>query len=386
MARLTEGGEVKVERSDQFFLCYFETTRRCNLRCSCCMSRSQTTSYAEEFTTQEAKSLVLDELAGISSNAAVAFSGGEHLMRPDAYELLEHAAKRNLWSFVNTNGRLLVQTDAIRRAVEVTAGKVVFALPLNSADVAVNRATRDDDPLTVLQAAKRCEEEHAPYFFILTLSKGNLATLAETIRFIRQNGVPMLRSPFVPRGCGQSFRNLLVDAADMERVIHPALTSYPLSYISFTPFFGSPEIMGLGGRYLGLKTAGVGCQAGRSFAAVSAEGDVAPCVTLLDSSCVCGNARHARLSEIVWNAPLFDALRKRTALKGKCGRCRYRDTCGGCRALAYYHSGDVLGEDPTCFFEPVDTRSRSCLEAAQTAQLGKFLLYVKSHKPWSSFL
>jgi radical SAM protein with 4Fe4S-binding SPASM domain len=263
---------------------------------------------------------------------------------------------------------------------------VVFALPLNSVDALVNRATRDDDPLTILRAAERCEKEHAPYFFILTVSKGNLATLAETTRFMSEKDVPMLRSPFVPRGAGQPFRSLLVDAGDMERLIHPALTSYYLSYVSFTPFFGSPEIMGAGGRYLGLKTAGVGCQAGRSFAAVSAEGEVAPCVHLLDSSCVCGNARQERLSEIVRDAPMFGALRERAVLKGKCGRCRYRDTCGGCRALAYYYTGDVMGEDPTCFFDPADTRSRSCLEAVQTAQLGKFLLYVKSHKPWSSFL
>jgi len=375
-----------MERDDRFFLCYFETTRRCNLLCNGCMSRRPTVSPAEELTADEAKSLVLDEIPRISSNAGVAFSGGEHLLRPDAFELLEHAARRNIWSFVNTNGRLLVQTDAIRHALEATGGKVIFALSLNSTDAVVNQATRDDDPLTVLQAAKRCEEERAPYFFIVTVSKGNLGTLAETTRFIGRNGAPMLRSPFVPRGNGQSFRNLLFDAADMERVIHPALTACPLSYVSFTPFFASPEIIGAGGRYLGLRTGGVGCQAGRSFSAVGVEGAVAPCVHLLDSSCGCGNARQERLSEIVRNAPLFDALRTRAALKGKCGRCRYRDTCGGCRAVTYYQTGDVLASDPTCFFEPADARSRCHLEAAQTAQLGKFLLFVKTHRPWSSFL
>jgi radical SAM protein with 4Fe4S-binding SPASM domain len=307
-------------------------------------------------------------------------------LRPDAYDLLEHAARRNIWSFVNTNGKLLLETDAIRLALEATGGKVIFALPINSVDAAVNRASRDDAPQTVLEAAKRCEAQKAPHFFILTVSKDSLATLTETVDRLRNSGVPMLRSPFVPRGDGRLFRHLLVDAADMERTIHPSLTDNHLSYISITPFFGSPEIMESASRQLGLRIAGVGCQAGRSFAAVSAEGDVAPCVQLLDSSCVCGNARHERLSDIVRNAPLFDALRKRTELKGKCGRCRYRGTCGGCRALAFYHSGDVMGEDPTCFFEPTNARSRSCHEAAQTAQLGRFLLHVKSSRPWSHFL
>ena len=172
----------------------------------------------------------------------------------------------------------------------------------------------------------------------------------------------------------------------MEGTIHPALTGNPLSYISFTPFFGSPALIEAGSSRFGLRIAGVGCQAARSFAAVSAEGQVAPCVQLLDSACECGNVRHERLSEIVRDAPLFNALRQRTGLKGKCGRCRYRETCGGCRAQAFYHSGDVEGEDPACFFEPSDSGTRSCHEALQTAQLGRFLLYVKTTTPWSSFL
>ena len=372
--------------SDNFFLCYFETTRRCNLHCTYCMTRRESSADTAEMTTEEAKTLVLDEVAAISSNAAIAFSGGEHLLRPDAYELLEYAAKAGIWSFVNTNGRLLVETDGIRQAVRATGGKVVFALSLNSLDGGTNGAGRDDAPETVWRAAELCEEEHAPFFFIVTVSKGNLATLPETVRFLRKRNVPMLRSPLVPRGAGRAFRHLMADRADMEETIHPALTGNPLSYVSFTPFFGSPDLIEAGASQFGLRIAGVGCQAARSFAAVSAEGQVAPCVHLLDSSCVCGNARSERLSEIIRDAPLFAALRQRAGLKGKCGRCRYRQTCGGCRAQAFYHSGDVEGEDPTCFFEPSDSRNRSRLEAAQTAQLGRFLLYVKTTTPWRSFL
>ena len=67
--------------SDNFFLCYFETTRRCNLRCSYCMTRRDSVAYETEMSTEEAKALVLDEVSAISSNAAIAFSGGEHLLR-----------------------------------------------------------------------------------------------------------------------------------------------------------------------------------------------------------------------------------------------------------------------------------------------------------------
>ncbi len=350
------------------------------------MTRSAGCDGEKELTTEQAKTLVLDELAALSSNAVVAFSGGEHLLRPDAYELLAHAAGRNMWSFVNTNGQLLVQTDAIRRAAEATSGKVVFAFPLNSVDLGVNHASRSDGPQTVLRAAKLCDEQRVPYFFILTVSRGNLSTLPDTMRHIKKTGVPMLRSPFVLRGAGREFQDLRVDATDMEQVIHPALTANHKSYVSFTPFFASPEIIESASRRLGVSIAGPGCQAARSFAAVSAEGEVAPCVQLLDSSCVCGNVRDKPLLQIIQDAPLFTALRERTGLKGKCGRCRYQQTCGGCRAQAFYNNGDVEGEDPTCFFEPDGPDSRSCFESTQTKQLGRFFLYVKTTSPWRHFL
>jgi radical SAM protein with 4Fe4S-binding SPASM domain len=370
--------------NDRFFLCYFETTRRCNLQCAYCMARPDQPPKGEELATDEAKTLVLDELAKISSNVAVAFSGGEHLLRPDAYELLAYAAELGIWSFVNTNGRLLIETDAIRRSIAATGGKVVFALPLNSLDADTNRASRDDSPATVLEAAEMCRKEGADYFALVTISRQNLDSLERTMRFLKLAGVPVLRAPFVPRGAGEDFRELLFDAGDMENVIHPALTENPLAYISFTPFFAAPEALDGHWERVNVRISGLGCQAGRSFAAVGAEGNVAPCVQLLDSGAVCSNVREDPLADTIMSSPAFTALRARTNLKGKCGRCRYREVCGGCRALAYYRTGDILAEDPTCFFEPADAQTRCDREEVQTAQVAEFVKALRRLEPWKS--
>ncbi len=369
---------------DSFFLCYFETTRRCNLACGYCMSRPDEPPKEPELGTEEAKTLVLDEIARVSSNAAVAFSGGEHLLRPDAFELLEHAARIGLWSFINTNGRILVETDAVARAVKATGGKLVFVLPLNSTDPAVNRSTRDDDSRTVMQAAEICRRDGAAHFFILTISRDNLPTLGATMTFLKMNRVPVLRAPFVPRGAGRHRTNLLCGPSEMRDVIHPALTSNPLAYISFTPFFASPDALGDAWKQLKPRISGLGCQAGRAFAAVGAEGNVVPCVQLLDSACIRGNVRKRKLTEIISGDPVFKALRSRESLGGKCGRCRYRMTCGGCRALAHYQNGDIMAEDPTCFFDPAGPAEKCTLEEAQTAQTGKFMEFIKYNQPWNT--
>jgi MoaA/NifB/PqqE/SkfB family radical SAM enzyme len=39
-------------------------------------------------------------------------------------------------------------------------------------------------------------------------------------------------------------------------------------------------------------------------------------------------------------------------LTGKCGRCDYTDVCRGCRKRALFSSGDWMGEDPACTYDP----------------------------------
>jgi hypothetical protein len=51
---------------------------------------------------------------------------------------------------------------------------------------------------------------------------------------------------------------------------------------------------------------------------------------------------------------------------------------GGCRAMAYVHTGDYLGEDPTCFFDPVD-RDSVAEEEEETSRVFKKYLIVARH-------
>jgi radical SAM protein with 4Fe4S-binding SPASM domain len=344
------------------------------------MSRPAENPAGEELSTDEIKHGVLDEIKKFRTRAVVAFSGGEHLLRDDALEVIEYNASLGLWSFLNTNGLLLDEKklDELRTAARE---RLVIVLPFNSINGAVQEKTRNDSLRTVLEASDRCEKLGIHYFYLVTVSRENIETLAGTMEYLRRRQVPVLRDPFVTRGAGASCRELLFTRADMESAIHPALTSNPLSYVSFTPFFASPELWkeaDTNGRLLNL-----GCQAARSFAAINAEGDVSPCVQLLDSDVVCGNVRQRPLSDILENHPTFNALRTRQDYKGKCGRCRYKMTCGGCRALAFYHSGDVLAEDPTCFFEPENETTVSALEEKQSLQLATFIDYIKYNEPWN---
>jgi radical SAM protein with 4Fe4S-binding SPASM domain len=67
---------------------------------------------------------------------------------------------------------------------------------------------------------------------------------------------------------------------------------------------------------------------------------------------VIGDLRTQRLKDIWHNSELADRLRDREKLKGKCGNCELRYVCGGCRRMAFSHTGDIMEADPQCWYEP----------------------------------
>ena len=67
---------------------------------------------------------------------------------------------------------------------------------------------------------------------------------------------------------------------------------------------------------------------------------------------VAGHVRRDDPVEVYRESPLFLSLRDPDQWQGKCGLCEYRKVCMGCRARAFYETGDVMGEEPYCVYEP----------------------------------
>jgi radical SAM protein with 4Fe4S-binding SPASM domain len=88
-----------------------------------------------------------------------------------------------------------------------------------------------------------------------------------------------------------------------------------------------------------------GCSAGLSYAGLSAEGDLLPCVP---ASTKLGNLLEEKLEDIWTNNEILNHIRDRQSLNGACGRCTFKGICGGCRYTGYEAMGDWLGMDTSC--------------------------------------
>ena len=106
------GEVVPKAASERRPIVVWNITRACNLKCVHCYNDSGVGKPCNELSTEEAKK-VLDDL-GRFGVPSVLFSGGEPLMRPDLFELIEYTRAKGLRAVISTNGTLITADVAGR--------------------------------------------------------------------------------------------------------------------------------------------------------------------------------------------------------------------------------------------------------------------------------
>jgi MoaA/NifB/PqqE/SkfB family radical SAM enzyme len=110
----------------------WEVTNACNLRCIHCHASSGKPGE-DEMTTEEAKRFI-DQLASVDEFRMLVYTGGEPLVRPDIFELMEHSRKAGLVNVLATNATLITEEVAHRLREVGVAG---VAVSLDSCDAEV---------------------------------------------------------------------------------------------------------------------------------------------------------------------------------------------------------------------------------------------------------
>jgi radical SAM protein with 4Fe4S-binding SPASM domain len=362
---------------------YYEITRRCNLKCKMCMTGSNDETFVKDGLKNE---LSYDEIVDYILKGGkelgvvqIAFSGGEPLLRGDFLDVLSAAVDLGYESCGIVSNATIITEERIRELKEIAGDTLLMTFGINSiSDRNLNKETRDSDLETVLNAIDLCKKNGIRMSIVVNMGHFNRESFGETIDWLTKNKIFFNKSPFIGRNSAKEFfKKMTFTKEDMEKYLNPVLRSHVNGYVSFTPFFLSPEVHKevSGGESWNVtvpQNPSIGCWVG-SWIGIGAEGGVSPCATLIDELDA-GNLREKSLYEIIDTSPIFQNILNRDKLEGKCGHCRYKITCGGCRALAYYHTGDYMAEDPTCFFDPKDENTKSEFEEETNRNFG---LYAK---------
>lgn len=336
------------------YLVALNLTRRCNLKCAHCYLDAGTRRRGgpAELATAEVARL-LDRIAALSDETMVVLTGGEPLLRPDIDRLAAHAARRGLMVVVGTNGTLL---DDARVARLKDAGVRGVGISLDSLNPARHDAFRGVPGAwrKTRDGIDACARGGLTFQLHFSVTDDNAHELDDMIAFARSVGAAVLNVFFlVCSGRGETLTDISPPVHDrvLGRVLEAARDEAALIVrAKCAPHFRRlaaahrPDlpVTPVHGYEAG------GCLAGTRYCRVTPEGELTPCPYMARSA---GSVRERDFAELWRRAPLLAALR-RPRLEGRCGACEYAKLCGGCRARPLARSGNLMGEDFLCRYEP----------------------------------
>ena len=322
----------------------WNVTKKCNLYCKHCYRESSPhEEIDDELTTEEGKKLLRDmKKANLKT---IVFSGGEPLLRPDIFELIEYAWSLDMMPLMGSNGTLI--TPAVANKLR-SSGLKAIAISIDS----LNKEVHDDfrgkkDSLEkAMSGIKNCIDANLRVQINTTISRYNLDDLDEIMEYADRVGALSCHMLFlVDVGRGKTIDVTQLDKIEYKDTINKIIEKdldikiKPTCAPQYKVEAMFKDIPTVGGR---------GCIAGISYCSILPNGDVHICPytpVKVDS------IRERDFDDIWKNNEVFLKLRDYTGYKGKCGSCRYIDICGGCRARAFSATGDWLEADPYCLLD-----------------------------------
>lgn len=339
-------------------LVIWESTRSCALACKHCRAAALMGRDPAELSTSEGFR-VIDEAAAMGTPLFIV-SGGDPLQRPDLEDLIRHGKEKGL-----RMGTIPAATPRLTRerlAALKEAGVDQVAFSLDAPDAAAHDGFRGEAGsfAKVLEAVGWAHELGIPVQINTCFAAWNFKDLKAMTELVGGLGIVFWEVFFlVPTGRGAAMQGLT--AAQFEEAF---AALYELS--QRVPFVVKLTEAQHYRRYtvqeevrrrreggavpkptMGASAPAV--NAGKGFLFVDHLGDAYPSGFL---PVVLGNVRQKSLAELYRESPLMRDLRDPGLLKGKCGVCEFRVVCSGSRARAYAMTGDVLGPEEFCAYEP----------------------------------
>ena len=336
----------------------WEITRSCNLSCAHCRAAAEFGHYAGELSLDEMKA-VIDDIVTIS-NPIIILTGGEPLMRPDIWEIVDYAQEKGAMPVIGTNATLITEDIAAKMA-EHKIPRISVSIDFPTAEEHDKFRGQPGCFHASIEGIKMAKRHGVGVQINMTVTTLN-HTKVEAVHDLAESlGIDAFHIfMLVPTGRGADLLDKELPPEEYERVLTWAYQRQKTSPLHFKPT-DSPhyyriirQLAKAEGKKVtreeyGLDAMTRGCLGGITFSFISHTGDVQPC-GYFDMQL--GNVKEQPYSQIWSESTVFNDLRDYGKLKGKCGACEYKAVCGGCRARALEITGDYLEAEPYCAYVP----------------------------------
>ena len=350
-------------------------TRTCNQRCVHCYSDSMAMQYPGELNWEQMQAVV-EDLAGYKIPSLL-LSGGEPLIHPRFFDLVDLATEHGLKLTISTNGTLITpEKAALLKAANVAYVGISLDGIGEIHDQFRGKAGAFD---SAVRGFRNCHQVGQKTGLRLTLTRHNVENIERILDFIEEKEIQRVCFyHLVPAGRGSLMQVLEPEAArgaidtllarvedwhakgidrEVLTVTQPADGAYLLVRMERENHPNLEQARQL----LGWNGGGAN-SSGRGIANIDTQGNVHPDQFWQDVQL--GNVKRMAFSKI-WEggnelaAPVLDEIRsvgllsadqRKARMHGRCAGCQWFKLCGGgFRTRAAFANGDLWGSDPGCY-------------------------------------
>ena len=326
----------------------WESTQACDMKCIQCRVNSRPHRHPLELSTAEAFHLV-DQVAKMKV-PLFALTGGDPLKRADLLPIVQYASRNGLRTSLTVSTTPLLIRQAIIDLKESGLARAAASLDGSTAQLHDSFRGAPGAFKKTLDAISWCQEAKLPVQINTTITRRNFADLDCMLELLAEKKIALWNVFFLVPTARVQLSDLLT-AEEHEEVfakLYEASEHVPFE-IKTTEGQHYQRFLAQHAKESAGKSAADGLYDGKGLVFVSHTGEVYPSGFL---PLPAGNILWEPLSEIYQFSPVFRSLRDSSQLKGKCGRCEFKDICGGSRARAYAMSNDPLLEEPRCAYVP----------------------------------
>ena len=334
-------------------------TQACPLACRHCRAEAVATPHPQELNYEEGVAFLRQIPEFGSPLPQLILTGGDPLARADLYELIDEARSLGISVSITPAASPALTFDVL--ALLHQHGVAGLGLSLDGSSAARHDSIRGVAGTfdRTIQAMRWAQELGLPLQVNTLVSEetaGDIPAIYELLKplgvarwslfFLISVGRGKVLQPLTPEQ-GERLMGWIYETSKVAPVI-VATTEAP-SYRRVA--LNKMREEGLTGDQIKKSTGyrGFGIRDGNGIVFVSHTGDICPAGFL---PLTVGNVRRDHIANVYRNAPVFRALHDPAQFHGRCGHCEYHALCGGSRARAYEATGDPLGQDPFCVYEP----------------------------------
>ena len=334
-----------------------EITQRCNCNCLHCFNATGSEVPKAEMSFEEIVKLL--DAAYECGIFALTITGGEPLIRKDFLKIMDAIYDRGMGVFeINTNGAFL--TKEILEHLRDIGSRPEFKISFDGIGFHDTMRGVEGMEKRAVDAIKLCVSEGFPVTIQMNVNKKNLDEIYNSICYMDELGAAqtrLIRTVETPRWAQSNSDEtlsweeyydfclwLIKKYCDEERAMSLNLWQFAAVFPKTRAVILQYDMFGDKGYREDMPV----CRCGRGMPAISANGNIYPCLQMTGyfdkHGMELGNVFRTPLQELLKEGRYHDftyfSVGERVKKNPECASCKHLETCGGgCPALGLLYSG-----------------------------------------------